>query len=209
MAQFPRAAGALPRLATPPRFPSGMQSWGASGKGQFRSTQNVGRTWTETYPILDTANPNVRALIEAINRSQRQPTVWDVQHPYWHVRKGVGGGTPLVNGANQTGSALVVDGAPASATGWLRQGDLIVVAGGSVVFDVTADVNTSSVGAATIPIHPPIFTGKSPADNAAVTIDPTTIFFHAVIAEVSDFPNMDNTRLIDAGLTITWREQPV
>lgn len=209
MPTFPRGARALPRLATPPRFPSGLQSWGQSGRGQFRSVQNMGRVWTEIYPVLDTALPTVRALIEAINRSMREGIVWDVQHPYWHVRNGVGGGTVLVNGAGQTGSILNVDGATASVTNWLRQGDIIQVNGCPVIIDVTADTNSIGGGLAALPISPPIFVGQSPADNAAVNIIPSTIFFKAALIDVGEFPNMDTTKYIDAGLTLTWREQPV
>lgn len=208
MPNFPRNAGALPRLASPMRFPGALQSWGISGRGQLRSVTNMGRMWTETYPVLDTANVNVRALLQAINQSLREGTVWSVQHPYWHVRKGAGGGTPLVNGASQTGSSLIVDGASASITNWLRQGDMIQVPGCAVVFDVSANVNTDGSGNATIPISPPIFIGQSPADNAAVEINPANIYFNAVIADVSDFPEMDVTKYIDAGMMITWREQP-
>lgn len=208
MANFPRATGALPILASVPQFPVGLQSWGQSGKGQMRAVQNMGRTWTETYPVLDASLASVRALIAAINQSRREGTVWSVQHPYWHQTLGVRGGSPLVKGASQTGASLAVDGASASKTGWLKAGDLIKVAGCAVLFDVTADVNTNSSGQASIPISPPIFAGGSPADNAAVTIDASTIYFSAVIADVQEFPTQDVTRYIAAGLTVTWREQP-
>lgn len=210
MANFPRGVGALSRMASPPRFPSSLQSWGQSGKGQFRSIQNMGRVWTEIYPLLDTNNASVRALIEAINRSMRQGIVWDIQHPYWHQRSGVGGGaTILVNGASQSGSTLNIDGASNSITNWARAGDIIKVAGCAVVFDVTADVNSDGTGHVALPISPPIFVGQSPADNAAVTNNPTAIYFKAVLIDVSEFPQMDTTKYIDAGLTLTWREQPV
>lgn len=208
MALFPRTAGAIPRLATPPRFPMGLQGWGQSGKGQFRAVQTMGRVWEEIYPLLNLENPSVRALLAAINQSLREGTVWDVAHPYWHVRKGLGGGSPLVNGVGQTGSSLIVDGASNSITGWLKAGDIIQVTGCAVVFDVTADVNTNGSGQATIPISPPIFVGKSPADNATVLIAPANILFRGVITGVSDFPATDTSRYIDAGLTVSWREQP-
>ena len=209
MAAFPRNAGAMPRLATPMRFPSGLQAWGDSGRGQGRAVQNMGRTWDEVYSVLDCNRQSVRAFIEAVNRSMRSGLIlWDVQHPYWHSRFGLGGGTPLVNGAGQTGSNLIVDGASNSITNWLRGGDIIKVVGAPVVIDVTADVNTNGSGQATIPIHPPIFVGAAPADNAAVEINPASIFFLAAITAVQDFPLMDSSRYIDAGLTLTWREQP-
>jgi hypothetical protein len=170
----------------------------------------MGRVWTEIYPVLDTALPAVRALIEALNRSMREGILWDVQHPYWHKRSGVGGGaTILVNGANQSGAILNVDGATPSVTNWLRQGDIIQVAGCPVIIDVTADVNSNGSGQVALPISPPIFVGQLPADNAVVNIVPSTIFFKAVITDVTDFPNMDTSQYIDAGLTVTWREQPV
>lgn len=203
-----RAQGARPRLTTPPRFPGSLQSWGQSGKGQMRAVKAMGRTWQEVYPTLDASNPNVRALLQQINKALREGTVWDVQHPYWQKRKGVGGGVPQVNGSNQTGSVLLVDGAPLLQFNWLRAGDIIKVPGCPVIFDVTEDVITNAVGQASIPIHPPIFVGQSPADNALITIDPESIYFKAVLVETPDFPLMDVTEHLDPGLTLTWREQP-
>lgn len=207
MARFPRLAGALPRLVTPPRFPSAMQSWGTTGKGQMRATQNMGRTWTEIYPLLDSANPNVRALIAALNHSMRSGILWEVQHPYWHRRAGLGGGAPVIDGANQTGSSINITSASVSKTKWLRSGDIIGIADGPVIFDVTSDVDTDALGKATIPISPPIFTGRAPANGAVVTIDPLLLYFNAYIINVTDFPEMDSTRYIAAGLAVTWREQ--
>lgn len=133
-------------MASPWRFPEGLMSWGDSGKGQFRAIQNMGRIWTETFPLLDTDNPNVRQLLEAINRSLRERVIWDVQHPYLHVRKGAGGGTPLVNGADQTGSILTIDGASNNITNWLLPGDILQVAGMPVVFDTTAACSSNGSG---------------------------------------------------------------
>jgi hypothetical protein len=98
---FPRLLGARPRLASMPRFTSGIQAWSQSGKGQLRAIQNMGRVWRETYPLLDLSNPNVRTLVQAINQALREGTVWNVQHPYWHSRKGIGGGSALVNSPSQ------------------------------------------------------------------------------------------------------------
>lgn len=203
-----RAAGARPRLVTPPRFPGHLESLGQSGKGQHRAVMAMGRTWEEVYPLLDGSNPNVRALIQQINKALREGTLWDVQHPYWQKRKGAGGGLPQVNGANQSGSVLVVDGAPLTQFNWLRAGDIIKVPGCPVIFDVTEDVTTNASGQASIPIHPPIFVGQSPADNAYVAIEPDSIFFKAFIVGASEFPPMDVTEHMEPGLTLTWREQP-
>ncbi len=102
---------------------------------------------------------------------------------------GAQGGTPLVDGASQTGSNLVTDGWTAS-TQVLNEGDIITLTGVNAVnpqnrqdvgqlrqFVVTADVTSDGTGAATIPIFPAITpTGAfqtvtaSPADDAAITV---------------------------------------
>lgn len=82
---------------------------------------------------------------------------------------GTGAGTPLVNGASQTGSSLITDGwTPSSAI--LKAGDYLHFdAGGRRELKiVTADVTANGSGQATISIKPPIRT--SPADNAAITV---------------------------------------
>jgi hypothetical protein len=79
-------------------------------------------------------------------------------------------GTPLVNGANQTGSSLVIDAAPASVTGWLLPGDYVTVENQMVM--VTAPVSTNGSGQATIPFKPAL--RSSPADNAPVTVQNAT-----------------------------------
>jgi hypothetical protein len=78
--------------------------------------------------------------------------------------RGVGGGTPLVQGGGQSGTTLVIDGAPASTTGWLLQGDVIQV--GDYAYMIAADANTSAGGAATLSIYPQL--RSSPSDNAQV-----------------------------------------
>jgi hypothetical protein len=100
------------------------------------------------------------------------------------------GGTPLVNGANQTGSTVSIDGGTASITGYLKKGDVIQFAGVYAVnsmnyqstgvlqdFVVQADVDTNGSGQASVNIKPSIITSgtnqtvtAAPADNAAVTV---------------------------------------
>ena len=79
-------------------------------------------------------------------------------------------GTPLVNGADQTGGSLTIDGAPANASGYLKAGDYIQLGTSSsaTLHKVLNDVTTSGSGEANIDIYPSIRT--APADNAAVTV---------------------------------------
>ena len=103
---------------------------------------------------------------------------------------------------------MYIRGGPASTVAWLKQGDLIQVTGAAVVLDVTGQVDTNSAGGAIIPIYPPIFEGHSPLDGAVVEVNPTNIFFRAVITDVQDLPDIDSSTYINAGMALTWRELP-
>jgi len=116
------------------------------------------------------------------------------QNVYTHT-VGPLGGTPLINGANQTGSTLVTDGWTAAAAARLNRGDTFTIAGvygikpqtGSATggistgqlqdFVVTDDVSSDGSGNASLPISPPLIAvgafatvNALPADNAAITV---------------------------------------
>lgn len=85
--------------------------------------------------------------------------------------RGVGTGTPLVNGADQVGSSLVTDGWTPSTTGILLKADWIQLGSGDTtrLHMVTGDVDSDGSGNATIPIWPAL--RESPLDNAAITVN--------------------------------------
>lgn len=82
--------------------------------------------------------------------------------------RGVGTGTPLVYGADQTGSELITDGWTTSTTGILKAGDWIQLGTGSAtrLYKVLADANSDGSGIATLDIYPNL--RQSPADNAQI-----------------------------------------
>lgn len=84
--------------------------------------------------------------------------------------RGVGTGTPLVNGAGQTGSSLVTDGWTADTTGILKAGDWIQLGSGSTttLHKVLDDVNSDGSGNATLEIFPSL--RSSPSDDDAITV---------------------------------------
>ena len=79
-------------------------------------------------------------------------------------------GTPVVNGASQTGNELNIDGLPASAAGYLRAGDYIQLGSAATarLYKVLEDVNTNASGQASLNLWPDL--RSSPADGAAVTV---------------------------------------
>jgi len=100
------------------------------------------------------------------------------------------GGTPLVDGASQTGASLDTKGWSYSVTGLLNVGDVFTIAGVHAVnpksrqstgslqdFVVTSAASSNASGDATLAIYPAITTtgayqtvDASPADGAAITV---------------------------------------
>lgn len=103
---------------------------------------------------------------------------------------GAYGGAGVVNGAGQTGGTLVTNGWTAGVTDLLKQGNVFTIQGVYAVnpqnyqstgvlqnFVVTADVDSTGAGAASIPIYPAITTSgayqtvtASPANGATITV---------------------------------------
>lgn len=79
-------------------------------------------------------------------------------------------GTPVVNGASQTGDTLNIDGAPASATGYLKAGDYIQLGTGtgSRLYKVLDDADSNSSGEVALTIYPDL--RSSPGDDATVVV---------------------------------------
>lgn len=84
---------------------------------------------------------------------------------------------PFVNGASQTGDTLVIDGCSPSVTGFLMPGDYIQLgaASSATLHKVLTQVDTDSVGGATLDLWPSIRT--APADNADVVVANTKGLF--------------------------------
>jgi hypothetical protein len=82
---------------------------------------------------------------------------------------GSGWGTPLVNGASQTGGALICDGFTVGIT--LKAGDCFAFDNGTYreMHQLTADVTANGLGQATLNFVPII--RRSPADNVAILLD--------------------------------------
>lgn len=155
----------VPARSTPPAFPGGLASWGQSGKGQGRAVNNAGRIWQEIYEPFDLTSATGRAFVQVINEYWRERTIFDIQHYLYRTRLGVGGGAPLVQGANQSGNVLNINGAANATAGWLKQGDLIRLPAPTVMFDVRADVATDAFA--------PLLNGALAAAATSMSIDGT------------------------------------
>lgn len=97
--------------------------------------------------------------------------LYDMSHPN---PRGNPQGSPVVDGAGQTGDTINIRGWTASATGLLKPGDYIGF--NDELHMVTAQVDADGTGdSANVPIEPPIRT--APADGATITTDkPKAVF---------------------------------
>lgn len=132
-----------------------------------QTADREGERWIAriAYPFLDGDDRAVLlAFMAKLNGMQHRFTMQD----FGHAQRGTRGGTPLVKGASQTGKTLEIDGATVSVTNWLRTGDRISIA--NKMYQIDDDANSDGSGNVTLTITPRIFTGKSPADNAAIEI---------------------------------------
>ena len=84
--------------------------------------------------------------------------------------RGVATGTPVVNGAGQSGGTLNVTGATVSTTGWLKAGDYIQLgsAGSSKLHKVLQDANSDASGNVSLDIWPHL--RSSPSNSATVVV---------------------------------------
>ena len=152
-----------------------------SGRRQARQTHGQYFKMTATFP------PMTRAQFAPINafviKQRGQYESFQVVPPVVNAGLGSPAGTPLVNGADQTGRTIVTDGWSNSIT-IFKAGDYLKFANHDKVYTVTADVSSSGAGAATIAIEPALIT--SPATDSAITYT-SVPFTVALTSRVQEF----------------------
>ena len=135
-----------------------------SGRRQARQTHGQYFKMTASFPPMTRAQ---FAPIHAFVLKQRgQYESFQVVPPVVNAGLGSPAGTPLVNGADQTGRSVVTDGWN-NAIVIFKAGDYLKFANHDKVYTVTADVTSSGAGASTISIEPALIT--SPANDSAIT----------------------------------------
>lgn len=134
---------------------------------------HAGRRWEIDVRLKPLRHANARVWLSWLAKLDGQLHTFSIGDPLGCRAQGEAGGTPLVNGADQTGSSLIIDGATATQTDWLKAGDYIQMGTGvdARLYMVTDDVDTGAGGAATVNVWPDITT--APADNAAIVVSDT------------------------------------
>ena len=94
-------------------------------------------------------------------------------------------GTPIVNGADQTGGSLNITGASRNKTNWLRAGDYLQIGTGldSKLYKVLTNTDTDNSGNCTVDIWPHIRTAH--ANGASIITENTKGLFRLSSNETS------------------------
>ena len=134
--------------------------------GAVQSVARKGSRWKITLAFNNLSGEDrsvLQGFLVQLNGSEHRFTVSDHSKI---TRGGAGGGTPVVDGASQTGNSINVSGATASVTNWLKAGDWLSI--GSQLFMCTENTSSNGSGLVTVKVQPGIRT--SPADDAAEDI---------------------------------------
>lgn len=133
----------------------------------------------------------MRAFLSKLNGQEHRFYL----HDHSYTRRGAGGGTLYTNGASQSGSTLVLDGATPSVTNHMREGDYLAF--NNELHIVTADASSDGSGNLTLSIAPPI--RKLTNDNDLVDINVPVLGVFMLGSDVS-WSN-DNAGFSDFTLT--------
>lgn len=140
-----------------------------------QTQQYAGQSWGAEITLPAMLRETAEEWISFLMALQGPRGTFYLRDPLGKEPRGSASGTPLVNGANQTGNSLISDGWTPSTTGILMRGDKIQIGSRLHAVMGTADVDSDGSGNATIDIWPRI--RESPADNESiVTESPAGIF---------------------------------
>ncbi len=200
---FPRTV--IPEHITRPWLPGALKDIGHSGGMQLRATKQVGWVWEERWGPLSVRNADHQALMSRINYMWNRGIIDTVTHPLVPgsgiTPNGVGGGTPLVDGASQTGGSIITDGWSVSITNVVRAGDVLKFAGDNIVYEVRDDASSNGSGQATINITPNL--RVSPANDAVITR--TGVAYRVAILRRSKF-EPPKSPMYFVGMGVTFME---
>jgi hypothetical protein len=147
---FPRTV--LPQEVEWPLLPTGLKAFGETGKAQLRTTQQVGRVWSEVYPPLKMTDTVNRAWLAQVEDYWRNLTILDVDHRSLRTLLGAGGGTPAVvtpaSVAISTSANNTITVTTSTAHGF-AVGDEIVVSGHTRSPNIDGNHTVTVVGSST------------------------------------------------------------
>ncbi len=145
--------------------------------GQEQIQQHQGQWWEAIIEYPPMRRAVAEPLLAVLMQLGGKNGTFLLGDPDGKTPRGSVAGTPLVDGAGQTGQVLNTKGWTASATGVLLAGDYIQIGSGTTqrLYKVLKDVDADGGGLAAIGIWPRL--RESPADSALTTISNTKGLF--------------------------------
>lgn len=150
-----------------------------------QSQAYAGQAWSADLSLPPMKRERARVWTSWLTSLRGQFGTFLLGDPQASTPSGGGGGSPVVDGAAQTGGQLDITGATASITSWLKAGDYIQLgaAGTATLHKVLQDVDTNSSGEATLEIWP--YLRSSPTTGSTVVINNPQGRFRLAANEVS------------------------
>jgi hypothetical protein len=149
---------------------SNTQSFNSPLSRSIQTRELTGSRWLANMIFTDLSNTEARVLAAFLAQLRGQSGRFFLFDHSHSSPRGVGTGSPLVNGASQTGTSLITDGWTPSQTNIMRAGDYVEF--NNELKMVVADVNSDGGGNATLTVEPPM--RSSPANNAVITVTQAT-----------------------------------
>ncbi len=144
-----------------------------SGSSLIASAQTLdrgGMKWKAVYTYTNMRTADRAELMSLMTELEGQAHRLRVP-VYDNPKQGAYGGTPLVDGASQTGYSINLKGCSNSVTDWIKRGDYfsIDVNGEHELKMATADATSGGTGLITVSFKPKL--RASPLNNAAVFVE--------------------------------------
>ena len=138
-----------------------------------QAVAHAGQRWEIDVTLPSMKRADAEQWVAWLISLRGQLGTFTLGDPIGATPRGSAGGTPVVNGASQTGGTLIIDGCTTSQTGWLKAGDYVQLgsAGSATLHKVLADVDTDGSGNATLDLWP--YIRSAPADDATVVVSNT------------------------------------
>jgi hypothetical protein len=138
--------------------------------GQQQVYEWPGSWWSAKIDLVDMRRADAEKWIAFLLCLHGMSGTFLAGDPNAGTAQGPATGTPLVNGAGQTGRSLITDGWTINKTPILKAGDYIQIGSGTAqrLYKNLTDANSNGSGQATFDIFPTL--RESPADNAAITV---------------------------------------
>ena len=177
--------------------------------GYTQTASRQGTRWEMAHGFTSLEGQE-RAIMKAftarMNGNVHRALIYD--HSY-HGARGALGGTPLVDGAAQTGETLDIKGMSNNVTGIFKAGDYFSFLNANGNYElkmILTDANSNGTGLVTVTFSPEIH--HSPADEATiVTTNPAGTFMLATAeAAWSNRPAGNATNPIHSDFSIDWVE---